>query len=126
MGTKHTPGPWKIAKDNYGVERVWDSRLDCDIACCEGDGSLPREERVANTRLIAAAPELLAALKAAWAGVSDKQRADLNDSRLVPMDVTSIPVLYSTLRKIESAIRAANTSVLESRSRQIVRKLALK
>lgn len=50
--SKHTPGPWQIAKDNYGVERIWDSQLDCDIACCEGDGSIPHEQRQANAGFI--------------------------------------------------------------------------
>ena len=59
-----TPGPWRIERDNYGVERIWDSELDCDIACCEGDGSIPKETRQANARLIASAPDLVAVLEA--------------------------------------------------------------
>src|SRR5882757_711938 len=56
----HTSGPWRIERDNYGVERIWDSELDCDVASCAGDGSLTREVIAANTALIADAPELLA------------------------------------------------------------------
>jgi len=43
---------------------------------------------------------LLRAMESVWAGVPDKLRAQLDDERLVPMDVASIPVLYATLRQI--------------------------
>jgi len=119
MGTKHTP-QWTIGNKSQfathnpsmiydangdAVAQVYGVPLHTTLKDAQAD---PRwAEGLKRARLIAAAPELLAALKAAWEGVSDKQRADLNDPRLVPMDVTSIPVLYGTLRKIESAIRAA-------------------
>jgi hypothetical protein len=61
----HTPGPWRVAEDSYGgFNRIW-SADGYDIATCTGDGSIPYEERIANERLIAAAPELLEALE--WA-----------------------------------------------------------
>jgi type VI protein secretion system component VasF len=53
---KHTPGPWTLI-DDYG-------RFDVDSArhnVCSVSNHDPRHE--ANARLIAAAPELLAALK---------------------------------------------------------------
>ena len=62
---KHTPGPWWIDLDTFGVKRVW-ARVDgstYDVACTEGDGSLLRETREADARLIAAAPDLLEACK---------------------------------------------------------------
>ena len=57
----HTPGPWSLRRTIYfltvvakGGKRGW--RSICQLAYCEGrDG--------ANARLIAAAPELLKALK---------------------------------------------------------------
>ena len=63
--TKHTPGPW-----------VTDPRYFGNVYCDDATGSLvakcgrfefvsrPAEELAANTRLIAAAPDLLAALEA--------------------------------------------------------------
>ena len=62
----HTPGPWKrVAQD----DSVWADRFGRQVAHCmsrPGVGMLhARGEREANARLIAAAPELLDALR--WA-----------------------------------------------------------
>lgn len=58
MKTTHTPGPWTIDNDRSTVcmagQRV--------IVGPAPDGA-PREVEIANARLIAAAPELLAALR---------------------------------------------------------------
>ena len=56
--TKHTPGPWTI-RDNQDVMADEEGRL---IAQCHAGY---REERGANARLIAAAPDLLAACQRA-------------------------------------------------------------
>ena len=58
--TKHTPGPWKLTEHDERSARI-ESRLEF-IARIEGIdwGS---EECKANARLIAAAPDLLEALK---------------------------------------------------------------
>jgi hypothetical protein len=56
--TQHTPGPWKIAYDPNFVDLVSvyvDRRSICQI-------DMPDGEDHANARLIAEAPELLAAL----------------------------------------------------------------
>ncbi len=60
MGSKHTPGPWKtdgdeiiLSSDGRNLADVW-----TEFA------AIPRDEAVANARLIAAAPELLEALPA--------------------------------------------------------------
>lgn len=75
--SRHTPGPWQIARDSYGVERIWDAELDCDVACCEGDGSIPREIRQANAQLIVAAPELFDAANLALAALMQPKAVDL-------------------------------------------------
>jgi hypothetical protein len=54
MHTKHTPGPW-IVTGNF---------IDCDTPPCRIAVALASPEMEANARLIAAAPELLEALKA--------------------------------------------------------------
>lgn len=54
MSGKHTPGPWSQSRD-----LVLDSRGWSIARCMEGDEFIDQE---ANARLIAAAPEMLAAL----------------------------------------------------------------
>lgn len=73
---KHTPGPWWEEPDSYQVPRIWARMSDgeaCDVACTEGDGSIPFDERRANARLIAAAPELLEACEFALLELSLKE-----------------------------------------------------
>ena len=60
--TNHTPGPWHVTKRDCGDNIFADNRR---IANTYGDMDNP--EYAANARLIAAAPELLAALEAAHA-----------------------------------------------------------
>lgn len=65
MKTKHTPGPWKATRDprteyNYTIGCKKGILAFTDSAGC----SLTPEEIEANARLIAAAPDLLAALQA--------------------------------------------------------------
>ena len=66
---KHTPGPWKTPGHDIPNVHVYGSgRFPAIVAYCPalvnagGAGTTP-DERVANAKLIAAAPELLAALE---------------------------------------------------------------
>lgn len=67
METKHTPGPWKTPGHDIPIVHVYGAgRFPAIVAYypalvhAGGAGTTP-DERVANARLIAAAPELLAA-----------------------------------------------------------------
>ena len=70
MEAKHTPGPWIAEPEEASEHR--------GIAICAADAILatilPEDDREAdaedwaNARLIAAAPDLLAALEAVWGG----------------------------------------------------------
>ena len=63
---KHTKGPWKVIESKL-VEKLSIIEIDGDLIFAElssGD-SVPTEEHKANARLIAAAPDLLEACKAA-------------------------------------------------------------
>jgi len=69
---KHTPGPWKI-KFDFNVFQLKTGRL---VASCGGHSSNvnPQEihyENLANTRLVAAAPDLYFACRAALLTLED-------------------------------------------------------
>ena len=58
MSAQHTPGPWTLSERMT----IW-SESDRLIACCCADSlNAPTASETANARLIAAAPDLLAAL----------------------------------------------------------------
>ena len=77
---EHTPGPWELVGDesnDFSGGRVVANDLRVDI--CEIAGFMPRyeSERLANARLIAAAPELLAALRELQKAVRDAHLLDV-------------------------------------------------
>lgn len=60
--TKHTPGPWDRALEKNWVwiaPESWKTRV-CRVVLYEGE----EDEQIANAHLIAAAPDMLEALKA--------------------------------------------------------------
>lgn len=73
----HTPGPWTIGANSssYGIS-IWSDEHLADVK------SNNRDERMANARLIAAAPELLAALKYVrrFLNVDDHETAYVDDA----------------------------------------------
>jgi len=58
----HTPGPWRLSDGSPDVGVVTDEKL---IAMVTNDEDSPMDvdEQLANSRLVAAAPDLLAALR---------------------------------------------------------------
>lgn len=68
MSEKHTPGPWVVGDGGRMVLRdvpgICDGHDGYAVAVTSAHSLLPVEEARANARLIAAAPDLLAALKA--------------------------------------------------------------
>lgn len=60
MNTKHTPGPWAARKDSSGKVTVYSTQVPGLGTICKL-GCWPIDEE--DARLIAAAPELLEALK---------------------------------------------------------------
>lgn len=59
--TKHTPGPWTADLDGYDYEICQGPLLIAELGSWPGSQGA---EQIANARLIAAAPDLLEALKA--------------------------------------------------------------
>lgn len=64
--SKHTPGPWRTCEpgSNFHKGRLFVRRSDSEALIATVASELKFSERAANARLIAAAPELLQALKA--------------------------------------------------------------
>ena len=65
MDAKHTPGPWWTKREGFSTVYV-EARIEGgwiqEVAAC-GPTEAGQEQQEANARLIAAAPELLEALK---------------------------------------------------------------
>lgn len=82
MKAKHTPGPWRVHTPTATERRLLVLHPDGErviARCSEGynspiSGPIPKEEREANARLIAAAPDLLSALEHALAALDDAMK----------------------------------------------------
>jgi len=65
MSAQHTPGPWEAVIDSQTPSWVWVAPADWHTRVCRVVlYAYEKEEQQANARLIAAAPDLLAALEA--------------------------------------------------------------
>ena len=105
---KHTPGPWSLSPSFDRVERrvqhgdapalVWS--IASGINSAHPD-YLPRAEQIANARLIAAAPELLAALE----DMTDRYARAMKDS-----GVSHYPEAMVEIRSARAAIAKATAN----------------
>jgi hypothetical protein len=97
--SKHTPSPWKAEGwENIVVNSVNGNTL----VACPGDGpNTPLEEIKANARLIAAAPELLEALRAMRLSFKDLPREYIENWK----------DRVGAIHKAEVAIHKAETGV---------------
>lgn len=71
---KHTPGPWRTNKDGdrvLGKEGPVCDVIECKAPVLNEPQSFHAERQKANARLIAAAPDLLAALRTLMAWVDE-------------------------------------------------------
>ena len=66
MSVAHTPGPWK--RHGLNVRSPYGCWI-CTLLDVWSDARTPKNQKMANARLIAAAPDLLAALEAALTAV---------------------------------------------------------
>lgn len=66
----HTPGPWNTVNtrptDALDLVVVFDADSQCVCSVPKGSSNKPQQERRANARLIAAAPDLLEALQSTY------------------------------------------------------------
>jgi len=82
--TKHTPGPWKLFKKDGSCDlRVDGYGVICDFMV-DGPNEEMDVEAIANAHLIAAAPELLEACKAANLRLL-QQKSTLADSDILDL-----------------------------------------
>lgn len=81
----HTPGPWRIAPE-FSVLSVWSGDTEVASAWRES-GWIDEATQRANARLIAAAPDLLAACEAMLAHEVYTYEGNLEARVTVPRDV---------------------------------------
>jgi hypothetical protein len=97
MNAKHTPGPWSVHGDSHTLIGADDGKMMLASAfhkhaVCEWQRT--QAEAQANARLIAAAPELLAALQLAWKYYNDPTYQD---------DLTEIAFADDVVAALEKA-----------------------
>lgn len=95
--TKHTPGPWNICED------VNSEGLTGDLICTLNDDERDVGESEANARLVAAAPDMLEALKAEELAKSLHRAAALDDD---PQKMKKVAILYAKSNRLRRAALA--------------------
>jgi hypothetical protein len=111
---QHTPGPWTALLHTgngvtVGRDDDWTiTGADGQSVCWEGG---PNDHADANARLIAAAPDLLAALSSILPSPLCGESWDLPDEEMVQITVT-----LGELRAARAALRAAVTSARQGES----------
>ena len=92
MQTKHTPGPWNFAKSD--IDGRYSIYGNGPLAYC-GDTGAVNGDGEANARLIAAAPDLLVALKA-LVGEADLGEVDLDDDDRAKLEQARAAIAKAT------------------------------
>lgn len=105
--TQHTPGPWMAKRAPDGPIDIFDSR-GRDVVTLYG-GGVESESKEANARLIAAAPDMLVALKrlVEWNGKRGFASPEAPDE-LLPPEEQSIEVAegMAAIAKAEGSTNA--------------------
>ena len=100
--TKHTPGPWKTGCRMTRVEVLpagWNAPM-CIADCGTKYSPESEEEKCANARLIAAAPELLEACKIALQAINE---CDMEVGLFNATEQEITDKLYAAIAQAESA-----------------------
>lgn len=105
MAAKHTPGPWKT-QSIENQRHVWGPDGDCIVSI--HNGSLPDDERKANARLIAAAPDLLEACEAV-AELAEILKSSNDPSQNRRAATAAAAVMFS--QKVRNAIAKARGEI---------------
>ena len=87
--SKHTPGPWRVAVGRQGMINVFSNEARSTVASC-GNANPENSEisgcNEANANLIAAAPELLEALKKAISGLKLNHCGSIDGMTIIEME----------------------------------------
>lgn len=103
--TKHTPAPWQAYNASNGrILKTWSvcDKRGCRIAKIEEMPGQSGEEEMANARLIAAAPDMLAALQAALAcleNLREVQRWDKTEGDHIDEAIDARDAVHLAIRK---------------------------
>lgn len=96
--TKHTPGPWRCVDTSYHAHDYRLLRSDGLPMPVNAMGANDHSEQRANARLIAAAPELLEALKA----IANMRPRTMRSGGIDPHDMRNAQLLaLNAIRKAE-------------------------
>lgn len=106
MNTKHTPGPWYFEQDGDGAKRFWDKYICADNGggriCTMHTPNGGTAEVMANARLIAAAPRLLAALERTLSRLTH-YTAEIESCDLLTADELTIDEARAAIAEAEGA-----------------------
>lgn len=106
--TKHTPGPWKIYQSQATMPRVIVSADGSSVADANAGFPCAEDEQDANARLIAAAPDLLDALRILEEFVTELTKAgEDRQNRLVELEGDKGNRLFAARAAIATAGGAA-------------------
>lgn len=78
----HTPGPWEVSKDGYALWGPFPARRHIGEVFAADRTNAEAETRWSNARLIAAAPDLLAACETTLASLAAESCVDPDDDPL--------------------------------------------
>jgi hypothetical protein len=101
MSEKHTPGPWVIEQNGPAFDLLTADHAD-HFAIIVGMTSNGTGELEANARLIAAAPDLLAACKAAKRYMVQGESGPDGFTVVFPHDDKSLSLLSEAITKAEA------------------------
>jgi len=99
METKYTPGPWVFHGQHQEIHAAVDEDGSQVIADMNPDNDYPRETNAANARLIAAAPELLAALQALTATARTFRNVPKGQQEWTALDDEALNAAFSAIAK---------------------------
>lgn len=110
MTTQHTPGPWRVAEEpskdrNSSRTRVYVVRAEQTpfgtrpAVATVGTSLHDYETEEANARLIAAAPDLLAALRALTATARTFRNVPQDEQEWTPLDDEALDASFAAIAK---------------------------